>query len=315
MVKWIIILVLLFTAGVCLAAFKMYRMAFNRSGNREEAFETDHNLIAAPAAELLNPVKEKKVEWQETSIEKSVQLQSVDGLRLQGYVYPQKESKRWVLLVHGFGGNHKEMFDKAPYFAELGYNLLLPDNRAHGESEGQLIGFGWQDRLDILVWINYLIEQESECEIILYGISMGAAAVMMTLGEELPRQVKAAIEDCGYSSVGEELSYQLKQIFHLPSEPLLSIVSLINKLRQGWWLKEGSSVRQLSKNTRPTLFIHGTADTFVPFEMLEKNVQAQKGLKDTLVIDKAQHGMAGIVGGETYWQTIREFLIEYTSLS
>ena len=89
----------------------------------------------------------------------------------------------------------------ARHFSELGYTVVTPDNRAHGESDGSYIGMGWLDRLDLLLWIDQIISEDPLAEIVLYGVSMGGAAVMMTAGEALPSAVKAIIEDCGYTSV------------------------------------------------------------------------------------------------------------------
>lgn len=313
--KWLFSLLLLLVAGLCFAAFKMYRMAFSRTGDRQAAFEADHNQIDTPVDDKLAPVLAKKASWLAEQTEEAVTIESGDGLALKGFIYRKNAGHQWTILVHGFGGQHREMFDKAPYFADLGFNVLLPDNRSHGESEGRWIGFGWQDRLDIIQWTEYLIKQDPDAQILLYGISMGAATVMMTLGEQLPPNVIAGIEDCGYSTVDEELAYQLHSLFHLPVFPLLSLVSLINRFRQGWGLKEADSRRQLGKNRLPVLFIHGDADTFVPSEMMAACYEAQAGPKARLLVAGAQHGMAGIIGGDSYWQTVRLFLTTYTNFN
>ena len=81
---------------------------------------------------------------------------------------------------------------------------------------------GWHDRLDILKWIDFLTEEEPGCRIILYGVSMGGAAVMMAAGEELPDNVKIIVEDCGYSSVKEEMAHEARYLFRMPYFPLVS---------------------------------------------------------------------------------------------
>ena len=310
--KWLLSLIFLLLIVLFLIAFKMYQLAFSRTGDRQKAFEADHNQIDTPVDEKLLPVLAKKEMWLAGQKEEQVFI-TVDGLKLTGFIYQQNNLHQWVILVHGFGGNHQEMFDKAPYFSDMGFNLLLPDNRSHGQSEGRWIGFGWSDRLDIVKWANYLRKRDPEAQILLYGISMGAATVMMTLGEDLPAYIVAGIEDCGYSSVEKELTYQMQSLFHLPSFPILSFVSLINKFRQGWGLKTADAKKQLAKNKLPVLFIHGQADTFVPVEMLAECYQAQRGPKERFLVANAQHGMAGIVAGAQYWQAIQEFLQRQTN--
>ena len=86
------------------------------------------------------------------------------------------------------------------------------------KSQGDYIGFGWPDRKDYVQWIEKVLTENGQQEqITLYGVSMGAATVMMTSGEKLPDNVKAIVEDCGYSTVNQELQYQLKELFNLPS--------------------------------------------------------------------------------------------------
>ena len=58
-------------------------------------------------------------------------------------------------------------------FYDMGYNVLIPDLRGHGMSEGDYIGMGWDERLDIIDLINYIIDVDKDSEIVLFGVSMG----------------------------------------------------------------------------------------------------------------------------------------------
>ena len=209
-------------------------------------------------------------------------------------------------------GNAETMANYAKMFHDLGYNVLVPDARGHGRSEGDYIGFGWPERKDYVQWIDKILAETGQSQqIVLYGVSMGAATVMMTSGEKLPNNVKAIIEDCGYSSVDEELAYQLKDMFNLPSFPLIQVTSLITKIRAGYFFGEASAVDQLTKNTKPMLFIHGDADTFVPYNMLAKVYAATKGPKEKYVVKGAEHAKAYQADPEKYQQTVKEFLAKY----
>ena len=132
--------------------------------------------------------------------------------------------------------------------------------------------------------LKVLTENGQQEQITLYGVSMGAATVMMTSGEKLPDNVKAIVEDCGYSTVNQELQYQLKELFNLPSFPLVNVTSGITKLRAGYFFGEASAVKQLQKNHLPMLFIHGENDTFVPFSMLDEVYNATQGPKEKYVV-------------------------------
>lgn len=162
------------------------------------------------------------------------QLTSEDDLKLSAIYLPAEEKNRGktAIIAHGYMGNAETMADYAKMYHDLGYNVLVPDARGHGQSEGDYIGFGWHERKDYLQWIDEVLAKNGPEETItLYGISMGAATVMMTSGEDLPKNVTSIIEDCGYTNVNEELGYQLDQLFGLPAFPLMNVTSLVTKIR------------------------------------------------------------------------------------
>jgi fermentation-respiration switch protein FrsA (DUF1100 family) len=187
----------------------------------------------------------------------------------------------------------------------------MPDARGHGRSEGDYIGFGWDERKDYLQWIDRVIKNDPASEIVLHGVSMGGATVMMTSGEKLPENVKAFIEDCGYSSVNGELSYQLKEMFNLPAFPLIPVTSLVTKVRAGYFFGEADAIKQLHKNTRPMLFIHGDKDDFVPYAMLDEVYNATKGPKEKYVVQGAKHAEALSKDPAMYQKKVTDFLQKY----
>ena len=228
------------------------------------------------------------------------------------YVPAETATNKTVIVVHGFTNDKEDMKPYAWIFHELGYNVLMPDNMSHGDSEGQIIGYGWNDRLNVIKWAELLVEQNSDSEITLFGVSMGAATVMMASGEEsLPDQVVNIIEDCGYSSVWDELKYQAKEMYNLPAFPILYEVSAISKIRAGFSYGQASSVNQLKNNTRPVLFIHGGDDTFVPTSMVYKNYQATQGEKELYIVKGAGHAKSFETDPQAYIKKISTFLKKY----
>ena len=233
-------------------------------------------------------------------------------INLHSYeVVNKKESKIWVIAVHGYVDSAKSMVESAKKFMDYGYNVLMPDLRTHGKSDGKYIGMGWLDKDDIMLWIDYLIATHGNIKIILYGISMGAATVMMVSGENLPSNVRMVIEDCGYTSVWDEFAHELKYLFHMPTFPALYNANLITMIRAGYSLKKASSIKQIKKSKIPILFIHGDKDNFVPFYMLDKLYNAATCKKEKLVIKNAGHAEAQIIDPQKYWHTVRKFIKKY----
>ena len=270
------------------------------------------NLIFKPEQkESIYQTNESGIKWLEQN-GTEVEIISKDGLKLVGYeIKARQNSNIWVIAVHGYMGSGTDMIQYVEKFRSYGYNGLIIDLRAHGRSEGQYIGMGWLDRYDLRMWIDKIIEENKNCKIILYGISMGAATVSMTTGEELPKEVKLAIADCGYTSVWEEFSVHLKKILHVLLFPVLYVASFMAKMFVGYGFKEASTIKQLKKSKTPTLFIHGKKDKFVPFSMLDKIYKSAQCEKEKLEIEEAAHAESCNINPDKYWGTIEKFIEKY----
>lgn len=274
--------------------------------NAPQSIETD--------AEVVNKQKSKEdVEnWLKEVNTEETTIVSEDGLNLWGKLYfQQEESDKWVIIAHGYTSSHEDVQPIALNFYNQGYNVLTPDMRAHGNSEGKYIGMGWLDRKDMLLWIDYVLSLDSNSQIVLYGESMGGATVMMTSGEDLPSNVKAIVEDCGYTSVQEMFEAQLYERFGLPSFPILNVAEIVTEIRAKYNFHEASALEQVKKSKTPILFTHGGNDTYVPTEMVYRLYEAANCEKDILVIDGAGHGSAPDVDPTTYYDKVFSFLDKY----
>lgn len=211
-------------------------------------------------------------------------INSFDNLKLHGYeVKNETKTNKWAIVVHGYTSEGELVSSKAKHFYEMGYNILVPDLRGHGKSEGDYIGMGWDDRLDIIDWINNILEDNPRSEIILHGTSMGAATVLSTSGENLPNNVKAIIADCGYTSVWNEFTYQLKALFNLPAFPVMNLSNMVTMVKAGYSLKDASPIEQVAKSKTPILYIHGDKDDFVPYYMMDELYKATSSEKVNLL--------------------------------
>jgi len=237
-------------------------------------------------------------------------MESRDGLKLHALYLPQGDSHKYAVICHGYGSIPQYGGRFAAWFYDQGYSVLAPAARAHELSQGRYAGMGWPERRDIVAWVDTIVEQDPQAEVVLFGVSMGGATVMMTAGEEdLSPAVKCVIEDCGYSSVWDEFAGQLDELFGLPAFPVLDAASLVTKFRTGWDFKEASAVEQLKKTALPILFIHGEEDTFVPYAMLDVVYNAcASPEKEKLSIPGAAHGEASWEDPELYWATVSAFL-------
>lgn len=260
-------------------------------------------------------MSEKTAAWLETAEVSEASVTSDDGLLLKGSIVrtPEK-SDLWAVIIHGYTGRKEHMANYAAYYAERGFNVLLPDMRGHGESEGDYIGMGWLDRKDVLKWIDLIISEDPAAVITLHGVSMGGATVMMTAGEKLTDNVKAIVDDCGYTSVWDIFSDELNYIFGLPTFPFLNTASVIAKLRAGYTFEEASALGQVKNAKVPMMFIHGSEDNFVHTEMVYRVHEACPTDKELYVAEGAGHGGAVYVDPEVYFGKIFAFFEEHNIL-
>lgn len=253
--------------------------------------------------------------WLKHQVFENYEIQSIDGLCLKGKFLRAKDpnSQKLLLAVHGYQSyNLREYGDYLEFYHNLGFHILMPDNRAHGESEGKYIGFGWQDRIDIKEWIKKAKKiLNNDIEIVLQGISMGSSTVLMLSGDkDLDKSVKCIIADCGYTSANEEFKYTLKKK-KMPYHIMLSSANLISKKKVGYKFKDASAINQVKKSNTPILFIHGDQDTFVPTYMVYQLYDNCQAPKDLLIVEGAKHAESYQTNKQLYESKIVEFITEY----
>jgi len=250
------------------------------------------------------------LQWFFAKKPEKIAIDSPRGSRIHAdMILNEKPSDVWVICVHGYCSSPRDFGGAAKIYHEWGYNTLLPYLCGHGDSEDNFVSMGWLDRLDIVAWVDYLVREYGSPKIILHGVSMGAATTMMATGEDLPANVICAVADCGYTSVWDEYAVQARETLHIPVSLLYALDAVV-RMKHGFSLKEASSINQLKKSKTPTLFIHGDADDFVPFWMLELVYDACAAEKEKLVAPGAGHAEA-CYQFELYYGAIRDFINRY----
>lgn len=254
-------------------------------------------------------LSEETLAWAEKTTISQRQIHAYDGTVLNAYCFQQtKPSQRWLIAVHGYGQTASAMFPFAKPFYEAGYNILLPECRGCGRSGGDYYGLGWADRLDIVKWCRQISNDQPDAEIVLFGLSTGADAVLMATGEEnLPSNVRCVISDSAYSRLTDVSNILLRR-HNLPSGLLTFATSMVTYLRAGYSFMQASAVNQVAKSQTPTLFIHGGQDEVFPVEMCYELYEVADFTKDILVVQEASHGYAMFADYDRYWQYVLKFV-------
>lgn len=274
-----------------------------------QQFEVDRHVGAYPwQTEWVDSIFDNKVL-------KDTTILSDKGEKMHAfYISAPDTTTKTVVLVHGYKDCAIRMLRYAYFYnKDFRFNVLIPDLHAHGESEGDAIQMGWKDRLDVIRWIGIADTLfNSGHDIVVHGLSMGAATTMMVSGEESVQDiVKVFVEDCGYTSVWDEFKGELKNQFGLPAFPILHVASIICDIRYGWNFKEASALEQVKKCTRPMLFIHGDADDFVPTDFVYPLHEAHHGPKDLWLTAGTAHAEAYKDYPDEYVTKVKTFLDKY----
>ena len=247
--------------------------------------------------------------WLRTHNAEDVYITSEDGLKLHGLWVPVQEAKGTVLLAHGYRSTiYVEFRIAVEFFHSLGFNLLLPDQRSHGKSEGKFITFGVKESEDMRGWIRLHNDTFGNYPMVLYGISMGASTMLYLADQQLPENIRGIIADCGFTSPKEILSSVFKAVTHLPAGPSIWVAGLFAKVFAGFRLDEKNTKQILAASRYPILMIHGAADDFVPCEMTFQGYEACCASKTLLIVEGAEHGYSMIKNPVRYGDTLLEFV-------
>lgn len=306
---WVVLGIVLFVIFALLYYLVVGKIIFKFSFSRKSL----HDRVMKKGID--QQIQEHKIDlgWWEKYKFQVLSIKSFDGLKLVGHYFDNKSDKT-VIVVHGFGGNYREMQHFCKFFYEKNFNILAVENRAHGESEGKCIGFGWLDRLDLLYWIELLNQKFPEKKIILFGLSMGATAVCCVSGEKLPKNVVGIISDCAFANGDKQIDFVLKK-YKIIGKVLKKHLYDYAKRVHSFDVLKVDAIKQVKNTKVPILFIHGNEDSYVPIEnMYDLYNSTPSNLRDKYVVEGAGHGLSYSVAGVLYEKKINDFLKSRTNL-
>ena len=246
--------------------------------------------------------------WLKEHYAQDVYIKSDDGLKLHAHWIPVEDANGTIILAHGYRStklvDFGALFD---FYHSLGMNILVPDQRSHGLSEGKFITFGVKESRDMQKWIDFHNRELGSWQIIISGLSMGASTMLYLADVELPDNVKGIIADCGFTSPKEIISNVFTDVTHLPAAPSVYAADLFASVFAGFRFSEKDTRISLSNSRIPVMMVHGKKDGFVPCKMTEEAFAACTGPKHLLLVDNADHGLSFITDRQRYTQMILDF--------
>ncbi len=297
--------------GVAIAGAALYTEVMTSVIARRRSPGTDA-IISMATGKRTDDHDDIYEEWAQALLDtptELVEIRSHDRFVLRAHWYPVEGAKRTVIAVHGWHSRWNLDFSGiGPYLHDQDCNFLFIEQRAHGQSGGNLISYGIRERFDVLSWLEWVEKEHPGLPVYLCGVSMGAATVLMTAGLPIAGRVAGIIADCGYSTPQEIIKLTLQQPLGGLAGPTLAAVNLNCKMREDFTFKDYTPIEAMTANTEvPCLFIHGDDDRLVPWRMSMENYYACQAPKDILIVHGAAHAMSFVVDPVAYKQKLLDF--------
>ena len=292
------------------ACYVGYRKTFYRS-NKKKHLDPKRGLHLKGYAQFADK-SEAVIDKLAALNYEDVYITSHDGLRLHGRYMHNKDGAPLAIQCHGYKSASSRDFSGGALLAlELGFNVLLIDQRAHEESDGNTITFGDKERYDCLGWINYSVCRFGEdLKIILYGLSMGAATVILTAALDIPKNVLGVFADCPYSSAPAIIKNTIKGM-GLSARIMYPIVRL-GGIIFGKTDPERARPDEAAKHHKvPIVIVHGEGDTFVPHYMSEEIYENLKSDSRCSLnsFKEAEHGISFMHETQRYCDIVRALAV------
>ncbi len=285
-----------------------YKLAFYYEDPKASPYEYGDDEQSRAVKTVLD---DAIAEFEKAEFEK-VSIISHDGLKLTGRYYHVKDGAPLEIQCHGYKGNATRDFCGNWRIAkEAGRNVLLIDERCHGNSEGHTITFGILEREDVLKWIRYANKRFGNVPIMLSGVSMGAATVLMASEMNLPKNVKGILADCPYDAPSNIIKKVLGTDMGMPVKLVYPLILLGGKIYGKFNLEAASPVKAVKNSKVPILLIHGDDDRFVPYEMSCNIHKAAPDKIEFYTIHQAGHAMNYVTAPEQYTRIVHAFTEKY----
>ena len=230
--------------------------------------------------------------WFQEIPKEDIYIKSYDSLKLHGYYVPSfnKKSNNLAIIVHGYQSKATDMIIIGKMYTEYGFQVMLLDLRGHGESEGDFTSFGYYEKYDLKRWINFAVRTYgSDINILVHGVSMGAATAMMTTGLDIPKNVKFLLLDSGFTQVKKTFTNTRRskglKIFY----PGLNFVTYS---KHKFIFDQIKPIKEMKKNTIPFLIVQGEKDMAVPISMANQLYSVSPAnQKDILIVKDSKHAL------------------------
>lgn len=303
----VVLLIITAVSGVILSRNMMIR---GENGSRKSL----EGMQVAGMVSVNKSHEEGKVDkWLDNVTREKLTLETDDSsILVARKVVTNSKSNKWVVILHGYNGSMEDVYDIAMHYADEGYNILTPDLRANGESEGSFLGMGWTDRLDVINWVDVILKDNPSAEVVIHGIDTGADAALMLSGEPIKNSIKAIVAEGAYPNAWDVVKKEYKARYKKwPVFPFLNMLNPVMKVWAGYSLKDANAVKQVKNTSVPILLIRGGNDTYVTKNMTDELDKAIASAHEIYTIEAGTHEDCRYADPDNYYSKTFEFANKY----
>lgn len=238
----------------------------------------------------------------------TLEITSNDGLKLKAVYYPCQSNKT-VIWVHGYT-SHAERESAFPglFYHSLGYNVLVPYQRAHGISEGKYISFGALEHLDMMRWVDKINEMNPDGSIVIHGLSMGGGIVLDLASKEM-QGVKCLISDAPSVTVEGIFRNVARGVFKKDHEQVAYWALQRYQKEFGYDAADFDRVLNIKNGKYPMLLSAGSNENM---EDVLQQIKVNNPKPTTvLILPGCNHGNGMYKQTEMYQDTIKAFLSKH----
>ncbi len=306
---WLLLAIAVLLVFTALLAWGLFRRALYRPAVVDPE---DEAALRASRWFAYGPLLGPGVKWLKERTWKEERLTAEDGAELLAYRYEGAGNKPVLLLLHDYGSTPWIDFCLTARWAiRQGWSVVMPVERAHGESGGSWCTLGLREGEDCLLWVQKTAELFGEnCRIVLGGKGLGAAAILSAARQGLPENVRALLLDSAWLSPKKQIKYMVKDRLHMRAFLLLRVFFLLCRAFWGRAPGDLEGAEVLKACQIPVFFAQGKEDTMTPCAPLEEAYRDCPAPKHLFTGENGGHGTCDFGEGERYYTELEDFLRE-----
>ena len=232
-----------------------------------------------------------------------------EGGSLEAWLIPQEEpqsSEKLVAMFPAHAGSKDSLLRQAVVFHNLGYETVLVDFQGTGGSTGSDTTIGIREARDVALTIKYLEQIRAERPIVLYGTSMGAAAVMRAIAVEGVTPAAIVLES-PFDSLLNAVRHRFKAM-GLPVFPAAELMVLWGGVQHGFNGFAHNPVEYAMEIDCPTLIFQGGQDPRISMAEVTAISDNLPGYKQLVSFAEAGHGSLLAFDAARWKQELAQFL-------